>query len=97
MISFACSKEDHDLAVRVARRYETDCMVNCGAHEHQQILMDLVATHCNGNPMDFAGLLDADLFNFSHDVSGIRRHIDRSTGRLVGFFVPRYSRKEEEE
>ena len=93
MVSFSCSKEDHDLAVQVADRYENNCMLNCSAHEHQLILMDLVATHCNGNPMDFAGLLSADLFNLAHDVNGIRRHIDRSTGRLMNFFVPRYTLK----
>lgn len=56
--------------------------------------MDLIATHANGNPMDFGRLLSADNFNFSHDVCGIARHIDRNTGRLMGFFSPRFSRRE---
>jgi len=53
--------------------------------------MDLCATHANGCPMDFAKLLAADNFNFWHDVDGIRRHIDRTTGRLTHCFLPRAS------
>jgi hypothetical protein len=56
--------------------------------------MDLVATHANGNPIDFERLLAADDFNFAHDVLGIYRHINRETGKLDDFFVPRFSRRE---
>ncbi|WP_156397337.1 MULTISPECIES: DUF6874 family protein [unclassified Sphingomonas] len=56
--------------------------------------MDLVATHANGNPMDFAKLLAADDFTFAHDIGGIDRHIDRRTGKLLGHFLPRCSKRE---
>lgn len=35
--------------------------------------------------------LDADRFNFAHDVGGIRYHLDRNTGELADCFRPRYS------
>jgi hypothetical protein len=52
--------------------------------------MDLCATH-NSCPLDLAGLLATDDYNFAHDVFGIRRHIDRETGDLTDCFVPRYA------
>ena len=55
------------------------------------IMMDIDACHNNGCPLKFQELLEADDFNFSHDVIGIRNHIDRRTGQLGDCFVPRYS------
>lgn len=55
--------------------------------------MDLCATHANGCPMDFDRLAAADDFNVAHDVFGIERHIDRRTGKLTGFFLPRFASK----
>jgi hypothetical protein len=40
-------------------------------------------------PLDLDKLLTADDFNFSHDVFGIARHINRRTGEIEDFFVPR--------
>jgi hypothetical protein len=51
--------------------------------------MDLVATHANGCPLDLEALHEADDFNLMHDIYGIARHIDRSTGKLENFFLPR--------
>lgn len=83
------SPEDHLKAIEIALR----------AHElvstypKQDIAMDLLATHLNGCPLDLQGLLDSDQFELLHDVLGIKRHLDRSTGKLAEFFTPRYSAK----
>lgn len=53
--------------------------------------MDIAAAHCNGSPLLLVSLRDADDFNFAHDVFGIRRHINRDTGKLENCFVPRFS------
>lgn len=53
--------------------------------------MDLTATHANGCKLDLDRLLNADDFNFIHDIAGIAKHIDRSTGRLDGIFLPRHA------
>lgn len=53
--------------------------------------MDVTACHVNGCPLKLDALLVADEGNFAHDVFGIRRHIDRTTGELQDCFVPRYA------
>jgi len=59
--------------------------------DHQTFLMDLTAAHANGNPLDLDKLLGFDDFNFTHDICGINRHIDRATGKLMDRFSPRCS------
>lgn len=59
--------------------------------DHREMVMDITACHANGNPLRLADLLAADEFNFTHDVFGIRRHIDRTTGELRDCFVPRFT------
>lgn len=56
--------------------------------------MDVCATHLNGCPLrldDLAGT--SDEFSFVHDIFGIRRHLNRETGKLENHFLPRFSRK----
>lgn len=53
--------------------------------------MDITATHKNGNPLRLSDLLAADEMDFAHDVFGIRRHLNRETGKLENSFTPRYS------
>ena len=53
--------------------------------------MDVTACHANGTPLNLAALLAADDGDFGHDVFGINRHIDRTTGILGDCFVPRYA------
>lgn len=58
------------------------------------LTMDLTACHLNGCPLDLDGLIKADDFDFFHDVYGVRRHLNRTTGRLENFFCPRYADRE---
>lgn len=51
--------------------------------------MDITATHLNGCPLNLEKFLEFDLSNFGHDFFGIRRYIDRSTGKMTGWFLPR--------
>ena len=53
--------------------------------------MDLTTCHANGCPLRLGELLIADDFNFAHDVFGIRRHLNRETGKLENCFLPRFS------
>lgn len=52
--------------------------------------MDLSATHVT-TPLRLNDLLAADNFNFIHDIAGIMRHLDRSTGQLQDHFLPRFA------
>lgn len=56
---------------------------------YMTIVMDLTACHANGTPLKLDELLRADKGTFGHDVFGIRRYIDRSTGKLTQCFLPR--------
>lgn len=56
-----------------------------------EIMMDITATHANGCPLRLVELKEADLTNFAHDIGGIRRHLNRQTGKLEDCFSPRYS------
>lgn len=52
--------------------------------------MDLSAVHAKV-PLRLAELEQADDFNFGHDIAGIYRHLNRQTGELEDFFVPRFA------
>lgn len=54
--------------------------------------MDVTAVHANGCPLDLDKFLAFDEMNFGHDFNGIRRHIDRNTGKLTAHFDPRCSK-----
>lgn len=41
---------------------------------------------------DVEKLLAFDNFDFTHDIVGIAKHMDRSTGDMGGMFVPRCAR-----
>jgi hypothetical protein len=60
--------------------------------EKCKTVMDIDACHCNGTPLKLQELLDADDANFAHDVFGITRHIDRTTGKLTNCFLPRFAK-----
>jgi hypothetical protein len=76
----------------IADRAPADLVRRAGGR--MSFVMDLLAADgVNGNgPIDFDALAKADDFNFIHDVAGIVRHLDRSTGKLVDCFVPRFAR-----
>jgi hypothetical protein len=84
---FAASRYEMGIITKIvkrARKMDPD-------YSAMDATMDIEATHCSRNPLDLGKLLAADDFNFAHDVFGIRRHIDRTTGRLTRFFSPRCS------
>lgn len=90
MINWDVSVKDYALIRAIANRaflelyepHEIEVSV-------QHTIMDLAATHKNGCPLDLEKLLAAPLVDFGHDLLGIRRHLDRATGRLEGLFAPR--------
>lgn len=54
--------------------------------------MDLTACYASGTPLYLADLLAAARVDFGHDLLGITRTIDRTTGHLTDHFLPRYAR-----
>jgi len=80
---------DFSLLVEVARRARHE--LTDYPDDHHTLVMDLNACHSNGCLLDFRGLLTASPFELSHDIYGIREHINRRTGKLENCFVPRYA------
>jgi hypothetical protein len=85
-ISFELQREDARLVALIARRANVQLNMNA-----LDVSMDVAACHANGNRLDLKGLLSARDVDFAHDLFGIHRHLDRSTGRLKDFFVPRHT------
>jgi len=87
-INWEATKEDaeiiHKVALRSIRDYPTQRPL-------LDIEMDITATHLNGNPLRLGALLNADRFNFAHDIFGIFANLNRRTGEIENCFVPRYS------
>ena len=54
------------------------------------IAMDIDCVHAR-HPLRIEELLAADDANFTHDVFGIMKHLNRETGELENFFVPRFT------
>jgi hypothetical protein len=83
------SKEDYTILIAVAERALFE--LTDYPDDKRTLVMDLTACHANGCPLYFKGLFAAPLLDFSHDICGIRDNINRDTGRLEGFFTPRYA------
>lgn len=93
-INFDLTQADSRLALDIVHRAKADglCMGNAAPdhwYEPMTLLMDIAACHLNGCALDLARLKDADGLTFTHDIAGIARHMDRSTGRLTDCFLPR--------
>ena len=94
-ISFHTSNDDADLIFKVVDRAWKMTLALLGGRapsfSRADLSMDITACHANGTPLRLADLLEADAANFSHDVFGILRHINRETGQLEDSFVPRFA------
>jgi hypothetical protein len=93
-ISFKVEPIDRVLIDGIAKRAVLLARQSAVNYDYQTALMDITATHANGCLLRLDELLDADDFNFAHDVFGIRRHIDRRTGKLGDHFLPRFTKAE---
>ena len=89
MVSFKISSEDLKLVRQIVERTARLAETSGFTIDERSLEMDLVAVHANGCPLDFDRLAKPDDANLGHDVFGIRRHIDRSTGELTRHFLPR--------
>lgn len=95
MISFESTAVERELARAIAKR-----AVKAKIGRSQiDVEMAIIATHVNGCPLDLGALMAADAFNFSHDICGIARHLDRDDdsptgGQLLNCFRPRCAERE---
>jgi hypothetical protein len=96
MARFNAHKFDIPIIEKIAHRAVKIAEEAGWQYGERDAQMDVTACHCNGNPLLLKELLEADDFNFAHDVFGIRKNLDRNTGKLLNFFTPRYSIKKGE-
>ena len=92
-IRFDVNREDALLIDKIVDRAVEAAQGAGWEYDALDARMDIAACHRNGTPLKLAELLDADDFNFSHDVFGIRRNLDRTTGNLLNNFWPRFAIK----
>lgn len=92
MIKFQATRTEMDAIIKITERAEKLAR-KAGVEPplRMHMVMDIEATHSNGCPLKLNDLLAAKDFDFTHDVWGIMRHIDRNTGTLQDCFVPRYA------
>lgn len=91
MLNFSkMSRFEFEIIAKIAQRVKKETTTK---DDILTINMDLSAAHLDcGLKLD--ELLRAPEFDFAHDYFGIRKHINRKTGKLEGFFVPRYALKQ---
>jgi Family of unknown function (DUF6874) len=90
-ISFEVTDDESSIIQQIVERAASMARQNGHEFETMSCHMDILATHCNGNPLRLGSLLEADDINFAHDIYGIGCYLDRSTGQLTEFFSPRFS------
>ena len=84
------SKEDTFIINRIARR-----ALEMSGGDLLSMQMSLEQCH-HFCPLDLAGLLNANMSDFAHDIHGILHHLNKSTGELENRFTPRYALRNHE-
>jgi hypothetical protein len=88
-INWSATKTEMQIIERISAR-AVKLAKKAGVEIHKiDFLMDLEACHCNGCRLDLDKLEAFPDSDFGHDVFGIRKHIDRSNGKLRDCFIPR--------
>ena len=91
-------REEFELIGKICDRAEEMGIVAPSAdpqNRRMNLMMDIANAHKDVG-LNLVALLEADDLNFAHDVFGIQRHMNRSTGKLEDFFVPRYAKQDVE-
>ena len=87
MISFKTTNRESNIIHKIALR--AGRLDKKGSRNQTCVSMDVTAVHANGCYLKLEELLNADDFNFLHDILGIRDHLNRETGKLEDCFLPR--------
>lgn len=93
-ISFKTTKKERFVIAQIVGRAMCLCAENGIKYDPVDCRMDLTACHANGCKLDLNKLLSFQEFDFSHDIFGIRRHLNRETGELEDCFWPRCAKKQ---
>lgn len=80
-------KAYYDLLHKIAKRAQTMGIAR-GDNITQMMDIDHAADQFY---MRLQEMAEADDFNFAHDFIGIQNTMNRETGKIEGFFIPRYA------
>lgn len=87
MVEFKTTKQEDEIIVKIIERAE-----GLGVeYDRLSLWMDISAVHSK-YPIRLQEWLEADNFNFLNDVFGIIKHLNRQTGELEEFFLPRFAK-----
>lgn len=80
-------KENFELIVEIAKRAERK---NLLMFDRMSLIIDLEQATEQFN-LKLKELLNADNFNFAHDICGIQNNFNRETLKMENCFLPRYA------
>jgi len=80
-------KENFELIAKIAERADN---MNLLMFDRLSLFMDLECAVDQSN-LRLKDFLNADSFNFTHDVVGIQNNINRETKEFENCFVPRFA------
>jgi hypothetical protein len=83
------SKDEWDAADVILERAEA-MNINCH-REKLGLLMDL-STATEKHALDIIALSKCGGDDFTHDILGIQKHLNRETGELEDCFIPRFTK-----
>lgn len=81
------NKEEFELIIKIVERAEQMGLLD---FDRMTLIMDIEHADKQFN-LRLEELLNADDFNFAHDIVGIQNHMNRQTGKIEGLFLPRFA------
>lgn len=91
-ISFHTTREE---AILIGKIIDRAVQQGIRVPDRMAAHMDISATIAQGCPLRLQEWLDCPSdFDFTHDFCGIAHHMDRKTGTLTNFFLPRFAAPE---
>jgi len=81
-------KESYELIMKIVERAEEKGFL---MFDRLSLMMDLECC-IDLFELRLEDFLNADDFNFSHDIVGIQNNLNRETKKMDNFFIPRFAR-----
>lgn len=81
------TKKDLSIIEKIVKRYIDIHKKN----DAIDVKMAVCCVHYN-TPLKLQKLLDTDYYNFFHDLNGIHSCLNRETGELTNYFLPRFTK-----
>ena len=84
------NKDEMTLIMKIVERADEEGLMN---FDRISLMLDIETAHKEIG-LRLSDLLNADEFNFAHDIVGIQANIDRRSKTITNCFLPRYAKAE---